>query len=72
MEFEAFWIVRFPISDGSYECIVTNRRQKNFPQNESTMIYHPGARRRFTVQKVFPVAQKKLCNILNQISTDEE
>ncbi|MBQ8232687.1 MAG: IS4 family transposase [Lachnospiraceae bacterium] len=36
----SFRIVRFPISDGSYECIVTNLPPKEFPSERIKLLYY--------------------------------
>ena len=36
----SFRVVRFPISDGSYECIVTNLPADEFPPERIKLIYH--------------------------------
>lgn len=45
----AFRIVRFPISDGSYECIVTNLPRKDFPPERIKALYH----RRWSIESSF-------------------
>ena len=36
----SFRIVRFPISDGSYECLVTNLQAEEFPSERIKLLYH--------------------------------
>ena len=36
----SFRVVRFPIADGSYECIVTNLPSEEFPLERTKLLYH--------------------------------
>lgn len=44
-----FRIVRFPIGDGSYECIVTNLPREDFPPERLKTLYH----RRWSIESSF-------------------